>query len=455
MITPVWSAQAEMAVIGSALIEPAAARRMLQMMELGDFYHDPHRRIFEAIRIQSEESPDLPVDAVTTIRRLQKTGELENLSTPDGTAIGPGCLRDCINAVSSAGNIEHYIKIVRDDSIQRKINDQFERAKIDQSPDNMKYLGDLLLSLQGNRGVHIFDAREDLGAMVEDILTRSEPGIMTGFRQFDGLTDGVKPTELWTIGARPGAGKTAFMLKIACNMAQELAVAGNPNNDSVLYFTSEMRIRDLIQRVLPMATGIPHSKFRSASLNQSEVQRVMDACADGLSSFPLKMIGRPYIGIEDIKGAIFQSKSKVVFIDYLQRCKLPRAENMAYQIQLFMAELKSVAVDCGITIFIGCQADRELDRFPDSSPMMSHLKGSGGIESESDGVVMLWEPSLNVIAKRADWVFPRPHCRAIEGIIRKSRNGENNVTFNLELEGALIKLTDREGFDSRQGEMYA
>src|SRR3990167_1023172 len=200
--TPPWSAPAEMAVLGAALLDQSAARRILQLMEMGDFYHDPHRRIFEAIRHQATESPDLPIDAVTTIHRLQKTGELDKITTPDGAASGPACLRDFISSVSNTASIEHYIKLVRDDSIQRKIKDQFERAKADQSPENMKYLGELLLALQGNRGVHIFDAREDLGAMVEEILNKAEPGVMTGFKQFDSLTDGVKPSELWTIGAR-------------------------------------------------------------------------------------------------------------------------------------------------------------------------------------------------------------------------------------------------------------
>ena len=440
---------AEMAVLGSAMIEKWAGMKLLQLLRDVDFYEDRNRMVYQAIAAVAERAPNNILDAVAVseeLRRVKFNGQGLELKTKNGLEEIGGWkyLVECTDKVTTSENIELYAKYVKEASIERDIYHKINATAGDPSAKNVKELGDLILALQGTRGGAIFDMREDLGQMVEQILTQPEVGTPTGFETFDVLTNGGPvPEELITIGARPGAGKTATMLKMACNMAEALALAGNPKKECILYLTTEMTVKSLVQRILPMVTGIPHRKFRSGGLDKAEIGKVMDVCGDGLDTFPLKMMGRSRLSIDDIRGAIFQAKPKIVFIDYLQRCRLPKADNMAYALQEFMADLKSLMVDCRIAGFIGCQADRELDKFPNQPPMMAHLKGSGGIESESDMVVMLWEPTPAVIAKRIDWVPPRNNCKAIEGIIRKARSGPDNVAFDIQLEGELIKMTDR------------
>ncbi len=458
---------AEMAALGSAMIERWASMKMLQMLRREDFYDDRNRLVYDAIAAVADRAPESVCDMVTVKEELRRKtwfksvgdgkGDIKDKATTALDEVGGGAyIAQCFDAVSNAENVELYCKYVKESSLEREIHRQITTTAGDPTSENVKKVGDLILALQGTRGGSIFDMREDLGPMVEKILQEPERGTPTGFQTFDFLTNGGPVAEeLITIGARPGAGKTATMLKMACNMAEALALAGNPNKECVLYLTTEMTVKSLVQRILPMVTGIPHRKFRSGGLDKAEIGRVMDVCGDGLDTFPLKMMGRSRLSIDDIRGAIFQAKPKVVFIDYLQRCRLPKADNMAYALQEFMADLKSLMVDCRIAGFIGCQADRELDKFPDQPPMMAHLKGSGGIESESDMVVMLWEPTQSVIAKRFDWVPPRDGCKAIEGIIRKARSGADNVAFDIQLEGELIKMTDRLPYSTepRQGDL--
>jgi replicative DNA helicase len=198
----------------------------------------------------------------------------------------------------------------------------------------------------------------------------------------------------------------------------------------------------MLKRVLSLATGIPHYRFRGATLSPEDKKRVYDVCSD-LGDLPLKIFHHSYPGLDDIMAAAHEARPRVLFVDYLQRCEMPKEENMAYRIGEFMRGLKTFSMDAKVTTFIACQSDRELDRNPTVPPQMAHLKGSGAIEAESDGVLMLWTPPAEVIAKRSDWVPASGDHIAIEAIIRKNRNGPRDAQVDLELNGELIKITER------------
>jgi replicative DNA helicase len=286
--------------------------------------------------------------------------------------------------------------------------------------------------------------RKDLGPMLQEIVDKPDPGFSCGIGEIDRCVTGrFHGGELWTIGARPGGGKTALMLRMAA------AFATGEGAQEALYITSEMKVKEMVTRLLPMASGIPHKKFRTGTLSREESAQVM-ALGSDLSIVPLKIGHRSRPSLDDIRGMIFQAKPRVVFIDYLQRCRLGRADNLPHAIGEFFADLKSFALDTGCLIFIGCQTDRESDKLPGVSPTMSHLKGSGGIESESDGVMLLWNPPQSIIMKNPDWIPPAPGNVGIELLFRKNRNGARDMTANLELDGNLIKMCERVGPPEQQ-----
>lgn len=430
--------EAEQAAIGSALIERWAALKVIQLLKMGDFYDDKHRRIYGAIERIAESGSLFEVDVVLVAEELRRKNELD-------AAGGGSYLAEIINKVTTSAHVEHYIRYVKEASLERQIEQQISVVQADSTPEQVKDLGDLILALQGNRGGGIFDMRHDLGPMLEEIVERPEPGILCGIGVIDELVTGnFHKGELWTIGARPGGGKTALMLRLAASMATKLDPAAE-----VLYITMEMRTKEMVTRLLPMATGIPHSRFRTGRLSKGDIENVMEVGAE-MSLMPLKIAHKSRASLDDIRGMIFQAKPQVVFIDYLQRCRLGRGDNLPHAIGEFYADLKSFMLDTGCIGFIGCQTDREMDKFPNIPPTMSHLKGSGGIESESDGVMMLWQPPQEVIMKRAGWVPPRAGMDPIELIFRKNRNGPRDVQADLELDGQLIKMCERLGPPEQQ-----
>jgi replicative DNA helicase len=74
---PPQNLEAEMAVLGSMLIEETAIGYAIEMLDSASFYNDSNRRIFEsALKLYSESKA---VDMVTLIEELKRAGDLDKV----------------------------------------------------------------------------------------------------------------------------------------------------------------------------------------------------------------------------------------------------------------------------------------------------------------------------------------------------------------------------------------
>lgn len=111
---PPQSLASEQATLGSALISPTAAARMLEMLEAGDFYLHSHQRIYEAIRHLAEAG--LSVDTLTVKQQMLRAG----LMNPDEAL---AYLLTLTESVPTAVHVEHYAAIVWDKAEKRRMLD--------------------------------------------------------------------------------------------------------------------------------------------------------------------------------------------------------------------------------------------------------------------------------------------------------------------------------------------
>lgn len=420
---------AEEAVIGTLMVEAQACKVAQLYLRPTDLYSEANRRVYEAVEALLDSQAG-GVDIVTVAERMRADGTLE-------AAGGTDHLRECIAKAATAAHMEWYCRIVQQASLRRQFHVQLGATTEFETPENVAKLADLVLRLEGSSGGHIFDFRVDIKDAVEALLRNKTPGLQTGFFQLDSLFSGLAPDDgdLLVIGGRASEGKTAMMTRMCCNMAMG---AGGGDSEECLYLTTEMSEHQMVYRVLPMATGIPAYKYRSKTLTPEEIGLTCDVAAEKLMQLPIQVLGKSELSIQDIRSTCARARPRVVFIDYLDRCKFPRAENRAYAIGEFLRLLRNFLKDTHILGVLGAQLDRGMDKTPNTPPSLADLRGSGAIEHEATHVVLIWRPP----AKKIE-VFPSPGCIPLEAIVGKNRFGPRFVTADFELNEELVKFTER------------
>src|SRR5687767_1294425 len=92
---PPQALEAEMAVLGSMLIERDAVEKAVDALEEKDFYQEPHRRVFRALRDLYNRGD--AVDLVTAGEELRKQKTLEEIG-------GMAFLTELVHKVATAAH---------------------------------------------------------------------------------------------------------------------------------------------------------------------------------------------------------------------------------------------------------------------------------------------------------------------------------------------------------------
>jgi replicative DNA helicase len=207
---PPHSLEAEVSVLGAALLSSNAASDVIQVLQPEYFYRGAHRVVFEAIH--ALHAAGEAVDTVTVTDWLGRRDRLDEVG-------GAAAIHDLTAAVPTAANAAHYARIVREKAVLRRLieagtqvvrlgfeaSDDAEsivdRAEsiiydVAQSGADSEYarLGDLLTTS--------FDQIEKLAERGSEVT-----GLATGFNDLDRLTAGLQPQNLVIVAARPAMGK--------------------------------------------------------------------------------------------------------------------------------------------------------------------------------------------------------------------------------------------------------
>ena len=102
---------AEASILGGILLRNEVLLQ-LETLEIDDFYHHPHKVVFEAIR--NLEAAAKPIDVVTAENEIAKQGKLEAIG-------GIAFLGELALRVPTLDNIVAYTDIVKDHSQARKL----------------------------------------------------------------------------------------------------------------------------------------------------------------------------------------------------------------------------------------------------------------------------------------------------------------------------------------------
>lgn len=218
----------------------------------------------------------------------------------------------------------------------------------------------------------------------DDLENQNKTLFETGFEDLDSVL-GIqeKKGALITIGARPAMGKTTFMLSILENLLLK--------NKKCLYFSLEMSKEQLVKRVLFQMAEVSFVKSKLNNFVAKDWEKLADAM-NNLSKWDLCVDDSLAADTKEIELAIKELNPDVVFIDYLQLLEGKRKQDRFTQIEEIMKNLKRIAKEYGIVIFIASQLSRAPESRCDKRPLLSDLRESGAIENISDVVIFLYRP---------------------------------------------------------------
>ena len=431
----------EEAVLGALMLEKSALNAVVEFLQPEHFYMDSHKEVYQAILDLFKASE--PVDMRTVVHQLRKNGKLELVG-------GAYVIAELTAKVSSAANIEFHARVIMEMAIKRKLievasqihNDAFEDTTdvfelLDKTEQSVFEISDSNLRKNYDNMKNLMArAIQELQMLKDhkDGLT----GVPSGFTALDRITSGWQKSDLVIIAARPGMGKTAFVVSSLRNAAVDFKIP-------VAIFSLEMASVQLVNRMIAAEAELDSEKIKKGNLADFEWQQLVHKTSR-LSSAPIFIDDTPALSMLELRAKCRRLKAEhniqIIVIDYLQLMRGDQGGNREQEIASISRGLKGLAKELNVPVLALSQLSRSVEtRGGDKRPQLSDLRESGSIEQDADIVMFLYRAEYYKITVDEDGM---PTQGVGEVIVAKHRNGSTD-TAKLKFIGKYTKFTDLDG----------
>jgi replicative DNA helicase len=388
---PPSNADAEQAVIGSLLLDRDALVKVSGWLQPEDFFRESHRYVYEAMLELYRKNE--PGDIVTVTDELERNDRLASVG-------GVAYIHSLATIVPTAIHVEYYGRIVQRTSLKRRLISVAGRiASIgyDDSlevEDAFSQSEEMLFKLIQRRMEHDFVPIDEVLSIyfenLEEILRNAGKltGLPSGFSELDNKLGGFQKSDLIILAARPGIGKTAFILNIADNIAKETA-------KGVAIFNLEMSAEQLVQRMVACRAGVNLQHLRTGALPDWEHSRAVDAISK-MSDLPIFFDDSGDVSVVELRSKARRMKAEhnvaVVIVDYLQLMhgSANRSrDNRVQEVSEITRQLKQMARELELPVIAVSQLSRAIESRSDQKPQLSDLRESGSIEQDADIVMFI------------------------------------------------------------------
>jgi replicative DNA helicase len=432
----------EEAVLGALMLQKNPLNDVIDMLKPDVFYKDAHQRIYAAIQDLFAQSE--AIDILTVTNHLRKKGELELVG-------GPFYISQLTNRVASSAHIETHARIIVEKYILReliKISSGVIKNAYDDTTDVFDLLdkaeSELFAVAEGN----IRNQNKTMSSVIKQALDEIEKaaahdggmsGVPSGFTDLDKITAGWQRSDMIVLAARPGMGKTAFVLSMARNIAID-------HKKPVALFSLEMSSVQLVKRLISSESEIESDKLRKGNLTKEE-QTKLHQRIKLLAEAPIFIDDTPALSIFELRAKCRRLKQQhdiqIIIIDYLQLMTSGVGGNREQEISNISRSIKEIAKELNVPIIALSQLSRNVEqRGGDKRPQLSDLRESGAIEQDADQVAFIYRAEYYGLTED-DRGNPTQNVGEI--IIAKNRHGSTD-TVRLQFIGKYTKFSDLETF---------
>jgi replicative DNA helicase len=380
---------AERAVLGAMLKNPESIPAILEYLREEDFYFETHRQLFSLLcKVWKEKGKNW--DDMVLRSYLEKSGLQDRIRMDWVYALAKEAaegqrLFEAIKRVKEKAGLRHEIA---------------QKSQVEYS--------------------HVKDAIAE-GLAFIDSARNSEgvaSGLPTGFIDLDRLTAGFQPSDLVVIAARPGMGKSSFMLSIVLHLALNEKVP-------LAIFSLETSKKQLALRMLSMFSGVPLQNIRQGFVRDEDLEKIGNAALE-LSSKSIYIDDNPNLTTTELRIKSKKLKKEkgveIIFVDYLQLLGVPyRRISRQEEVAEISRNLKALAKELQIPVVALAQLSRQVEQRSDKRPQLADLRESGQIEQDADLIIFIHRPE---VYKK----HPPPEEEGLaEIIVAKQRQGPTGI----------------------------
>ncbi len=377
-------------ILGSLLIDKNALPLVIGLLNEDVFYDLKHKKIFSTIKSMFDKH--ISIDITTIAQKLQGDKAMDEVG-------GAYYLSKLTDNIVHTNHLNTHIEMVVELYKKRQayltlIQKSSEFLHPDtESLESISSLISKLLGLQEFGNIY----EQTIDQIVMQVITKRDMankgellGFDTGFTELNTTIGGWCAPDMVVVAARPGAGKTAFML----SSVYHLAIV---KNVSTAIFSLEMSSEQLVERLESISSQVPLKRLRMNILNDYEKDIVMKA-DDKIIQAPIYIDDTGGLNISQLraKATILKQKYgiKVIFIDYLQLMsgQGKSNQNREQEVSTISRNIKALAKELEVPIIALSQLSRRVEERADKIPQLSDLRESGSIEQDSDIVIMLMRP---------------------------------------------------------------
>jgi replicative DNA helicase len=451
---PPHNNDAEAAVMSAILTETKAFDLVAEVLPNSDpFYIDAHRRIYDvALELHREGAP---VDIQTVAEVLRRTDKLQAIG-------GLAYMARLVDATPAVAHVAAHAKIILDTYRIRQLIETCQMVAAEGYGDygNAQEFIDgaeqriykLAHTKDRNSPILAYDAIKTSFQRYEEAAARGRrvTGVPTGFYELDTLTSGMHDGELIIVAARPGMGKTAYVMNMALNvvspkMIQDPDGEVTPDPDQETFgcvvFSLEMPTHQLSDRVMCSEARVNLSSFRAGMVQGDSWDRLVES-ANRVSQLPIWFDDTTSLSVLDIRSRVrriqaeynrpdpakegrFTQRIGLIVIDYIQLMGISagsRAGNREQEIAEISRGLKNLAKELRVPVVALSQLNRSVEtRGKDKRPQLADLRESGAIEQDADMVQFIYRPDYYIQDKQS------PESLKVRGLaevnVAKQRNG--------------------------------
>ncbi len=261
-------------------------------------------------------------------------------------------------------------------------------------------------------GIEIHTPRDIIETFHMDLKERAKqktPELPFGLKTLDHITWGLSRTNITTVGAWPGVGKTSLLLTAVSN----LAALGKRS----LIFSTEMTKREIIGRLISISTGIPGKEITTGNLTPENWDKVQ-AHYGILAKLDVHICDSSRPQMASVMEGVELTSPDVLIVDHLQHTG--SGEDARKEIQKMVEGLKEIAKQKNLAVLIASQFRRPVRDLKNNTfyePTLFEFAECGGIERESSVAILL-------IPSADSWDSMDQTTVAIKCRIAKNRHGE-------------------------------